>query len=119
MQRDVLEALTKSLVARTHYSIEEAIMRYGMPNQYDMTEYEAYFSFISYFYSERVETISLPYVIRQPSFCNYFDAPTLSPFLDSDIAYFTCHDRYDTNDFYVNCNGKNCRVKTTLLASVA
>jgi hypothetical protein len=64
MQRDVLEALTRSLVARTHYSIEEAILRYGAPNQYDMTEYEAYFSLISYFNSERVETISLPYVIR-------------------------------------------------------
>jgi hypothetical protein len=114
MQRDVLEALTKSLVARTHYSIEEAILRYGAPNQYDMTEYEAYFSFISYFYAERVETISLPYVIRQPTFCNYFNAPTLSSFLDSDIAYFTCHDKYDINDFYVNCNGKNCRATTTL-----
>lgn len=89
------------------------MLRYGAPNQYDITEYEAYFSFISYFYSERVEIISLPYVIRQPTFCNYFDAPTLSLFLDSDLAYFTCHDRYDTNDFYVNCNGNNCRVTTT------
>ena len=113
MQRDVLEALTKSLRARTGYSIDEAILQYGTPNQYDMTEYEAYFSFISYLYSERVETISLPYVIRQPTFCNYFDTATLSSFHDSDIAYFTCHDRYDTNDFYVNCNGKNCKVTTT------
>ncbi len=48
--------------------------------------------------SERVETISLPYVIRQPTFCNYCNAPTLSPFFDSDIAYFTCHDRYDTKE---------------------
>ena len=108
MQRDVLEALTKSLLARTQYSIEEAILRYGSPNQYDMTEYEAYFSFISYFYSERVETVSLPYIIRQPTLCNYYNATTLSPLLNTPIAYLTCHDRYDREDFYVNCNGKKC-----------
>jgi hypothetical protein len=110
MQRDVLEALRKSLLARTHHNIEDAMLQYGGQDQYDMTEYDAYFSFISYFYPDRVETISLPYVIRQPTFCNYFDVPMLSAFLDSDVAYFTCHDRYNREDFYINCNGRNCKV---------
>lgn len=108
MQRDVLEALTKSLLARTNYTIEEAIMGYGSPNQYDMTEYEAYFSFISYFYSERVETVSLPYIIRQPRLCNYYDASVISPLFGGPVAYLTCHDKYDREDFYVNCRGRKC-----------
>lgn len=109
MQRDVLQALTKSLLARTQYSVEEAILRYGSPNQYDMTEYEAYYSFISYFYSERVETVSLPYIIRQPTLCNYYNASALSSLLKGPILYLACHDKYDREDFYVNCNGKACR----------
>lgn len=109
MQRDVLEALRKGLAARTHKNLEDAMLEYGGLHQYDMTEYEAYFSFISYFYPDRFEAISLPYVIRQPMLCNYFDASTLSTFLESDVAYFTCHDRYDRDDFYVNCNGRDCK----------
>lgn len=108
MQQDVLAALGRSLLARTHLTMEEAILRYGEQQRYDMTEYEAYFSFVSYFYPERVETVSLPYVIRQPRHCNYFDNSALM-LNDSDIAYLTCHDRYDSEDFYVNCNGKDCK----------
>lgn len=110
MQRDVLEALGRSLAARTSLSIEDAILQYGKPNQYDMTEYEAYFSFLSYFYPDRAQAVSLPYIIRQPKFCNYFDASTIRPYLDSDVAYFACHDMYDREEFYINCNGKKCRV---------
>jgi hypothetical protein len=109
VQRDVLEALNKSLAARTRKSIENAMLQYGGQQQYDMTEYEAYYSFISYFYPDRAATILLPYVIRQPKLCNYSDASTIGPFLNSEIAYFTCHDRYDREDFYVNCNGRKCR----------
>lgn len=113
MQRDVLVALGKSLAARTHLSIETAMLEYGGTDDYDMTEYEAYFSFVSYFFPDRVQAISLPYVIRQPRFCDYSDASTLSSFEGSPIAYLTCHDKYDRDDFYVNCKGKQCGKERT------
>lgn len=112
MQRDVLEALDRSLLARTHRTMEDAILQYGEQGRYDMTEYEAYFSFVSYFYPERAETITLPYVIRQPRHCNYFDNSVVL-LNDSGISYLTCHDRYDREDFYVNCNGKNCKTSSS------
>jgi hypothetical protein len=90
-------------------SKEDAMLQYGEHQQYDVTEYEAYYSFIFYFYPDRVAAISLPYVIRQPKLCTYYDTSIMSAFHDSEVSYFTCHDRYDREDFYINCKAKKCR----------
>lgn len=72
-----------------------------------MSEYEAYFSFVWARYRERVEPVYLPWILRKPSTCNYNDKATMSLFHDkTSIMYFTCHDNYDSDDYYINCKGR-------------
>jgi hypothetical protein len=49
----------------------------------------------------------MPYVMRQRHKCNYYNNETTKPFKESSIVtYFTCHDNFQADDFYTNCQGR-------------
>jgi hypothetical protein len=122
MQRDVLHAMARSIKARLGFdSIAAAIIAFAARED-RISEYEAYFSFAWYFYQQRLDVVSMPYVMRQQHMCNYYNETTQAFKEDSIVTYLTCHDNYDGDDHYANCRGRedmcNPRLGAASLAPV-
>ena len=56
--------------------------------------------------------VNLPYLMRGLHKCNYHDKKAIKPFIENTtLAYFTCHDAYEGDDFYANCKGRESSCK--------
>jgi hypothetical protein len=73
-----------------------------------MSEYEAYFSFAWLHHRDRVVPVYTPWVLRKPQDCNGSDARMLEKWVHSEVVYFTCHDNYGMEDYYINCKNRRC-----------
>ncbi|GAX78786.1 hypothetical protein CEUSTIGMA_g6223.t1 [Chlamydomonas eustigma] len=111
MQRDVLASLQESLRDRGFRSIQDALITYG--KKYNgMSEYEAYFSYVWLHYRDRVVPVYTPWVLRKPKDCNQSEPADgksrLAEWGNSEVVYFTCHDNYGIEDYYINCKNRRC-----------
>lgn len=92
---------------------QEALITYNN-NFNSMSEYEAYFALVWRRFTDRVEPVYLPFMLRDPKKCNYHNKTLLAELRDrTSIVYLTCHDHWGTtggvDDFYINCKGRQAQ----------